>query len=230
MKFSLAEILQWSMAVAATNGDKTVLENLIMQLEKKDIITAMNRALRYACANGHTELASWLLTNTAVDINNKGYTYFRAQESTALVAACSRGHLKTAEKLLQCELCEVNVTAGSRQETPFHLVIWCSKYNWTELHQAASDGNAELIGNIVKKLCDVSTQNPEFSFTMINWLENSGRSALHITFLSGHYEAVRTLLSFSAKTQIKNDDGDSFVDIAKTWGNQELIILLDFVN
>ena len=226
MKCTEEDKKQWYMALAATKGDIKIVKDITENVKgKKFFKDAINRSFRYASVNGHTGLVSALLEDNEADINNIGFTHFFIGRSTALAAACARGQFKTVQVLLNNELCTVGEVTGHRGETPFNLVIWCDQENWTELHQVASDGREDSIGKIVR---DYSLKGGDYCYKMINWLDNSGRTPLHIAFLGGHTEVVKMLLSFFAETGIRNDDRESLAGVAKTWGRDELISILKF--
>lgn len=80
-------------------------------------------------------------------------------------------------------------------------------YQWShQLHQAASEGNAEQLQQLLKEGC-----NPNNKGGVYCWLrgayQHPTRTPLHYAAKEGHLECIRLLLMYGSNPNAKDEDG-----------------------
>jgi ankyrin repeat protein len=78
---------------------------------------------------------------------------------------------------------------------------------WTDLHSAASAGDAERVRELLKKGADPNAKN------------EYGNTPLHEAASRGHVDVVRLLLEHGADPNIQNNIGWTPLHLAAFWGH-----------
>lgn len=121
--------------------------------------------------------------------------------STPLISASWGGHCKVAEMLLNRN---ANVNARVMNAD-----------NRTVLHAASFSGNAELVDVLLQKGASVNTCT-----------STDRRTALHWAVQKGCVETVRLLVQYGADAMVRDAQGYSAVDIARSKGYVEIMAFL----
>ena len=142
-------------------------------------------------------------------------------ECNAILDACKKGNMKRVKKLLKPENVNCQDTHG-RNSSPLHLAAGYNNLDVAEfllennanaalqdrgglipLHNAASYGHVEMAALILK-------YNPN----IINVTDKWGYSALHEASQKGRTQICALLLAHGADATIKNQDGQSALNLA----------------
>lgn len=176
------------------------------------------RALQYAVFHGHTDMVRMLLSRGA----DTGST--EEDDDAPIFLAARQGHLEAARLLVEygADVCAVD----DRYATP--------------LHEAASRGHADLVRFLLKKGADPSAVDSDHSSPLhyakepdcIRYLILAGADVNARGFdgqppLAGQtVEAALMLLSAGADPLAEDDNGDTPIDLAIRWGDDDLARLL----
>jgi len=87
--------------------------------------------------------------------------------------------------------------------------------SWSDLHSAASAGDAERVRELLKKGADPNVR------------DEYGNTPLHVAAYEGHVDVVRLLLEHGADPTVKNKDGDTPLDLARARGHREVVSLIE---
>ncbi|KAJ3097529.1 hypothetical protein HDU96_000365 [Phlyctochytrium bullatum] len=155
---------------------------------------------------------------------------------TPLQAASVLGKEQTAKILLERGADVEALAHNERSRTALHIAairghagvfkllldqgasLWpVDKVGDTPLHLAAWKGNLEICRTILDR-----------DATEIDMKGENGNTALHLAVEENHLEVAEVLLSFGASLQLRRDDGNTPVDLAreKTPLNQRMFTLL----
>ena len=215
---------KWILSAACARDDVMEVSRLVFHIGS-DSAETMSHALRVAAYKGCLSVVDWLLRNTAADVGSYGVVWQGDGAVTALLAACSQGHLDVANLLAHSStpsvinLCSKKVREKEiiREDTAIHLVIWCNSKGWTILHDACSDGDIDkLIKLVYKRDIDLNAQ------------DNEGYTPLHAACAVGNLDVVRILLSVDADLNLTTDWGHTAEQLANDNGNQRLIDFLTY--
>jgi hypothetical protein len=86
---------------------------------------------------------------------------------------------------------------------------------WTDLHSAASAGDAECVRELLEEGADPNAKN-EYGWT-----------PLHVAAREGHVDVARLLLQHGADPSIRSRDGKTPLDLAKERGHREVASLME---
>ena len=172
----------------------------------------LNTPLTAACVNGHLDIVKYLVKECKANVNLPD-----RMENTSLVRACLNVRMSVSKYLL-CEVSEldVNSTFFHNNNTALHYVVWHSKDDNTQLHQACITGDVTEVSRLVFLIDN-----------KINVQDNNGDTPLHKACYHGHSEIIKTLMLVEADETITNDEGETPTQVAESYGHSELLPLLD---
>ncbi|XP_051724288.1 fibronectin type 3 and ankyrin repeat domains protein 1-like [Ctenopharyngodon idella] len=187
--------------------------------------------LMVAAQKGFTSLADILVKHGA-DINKREST-----GKNSLMLACYAGHLDTVKYLRNC---------GS---------TWQSRDTdgCTPLHWAVDGGHLPVITYMIQDGCKVDVMDKVSLWTPlmrvsaisgnaavasvllqagaeVNVRDKAGKTPLMVAVLNNHVELVKLLLDSGADHHMKNEYGAGAADMAKAFGRQNIINLLDKIS
>ena len=170
-----------------------------------------NTPLIAACENNHLDIVKYLMETCHADVNlsdSVGYT--------SLTKACRYVRISVSMYLMS-EISDIDVNIADRFDgnTALHLAVWCSKNDYTELHEAC------FRGNVTKVLRLVYMRDH-----MINVQDNAGDTSLHRACCNGQSDIVEILILAGADEKITNDWGKTPAQVAEREGHRELLKLL----
>jgi len=99
------------------------------------------------------------------------------------------------------------------------------KFDRTPLHQAAYEGNLDVVKHLILKGSEIDEKGA-FYLHLGTMELTLNCTPLHIAAKNGHFEVVKYLIYQGADVNLKTNDGDSVLDIAKTSGHQESIAII----
>jgi ankyrin repeat protein len=213
MKLSHDDRVTWLLATASARGDTKTVKLLTAQ-SSSQAIHDTSRSLLFACYNGRGDVVDWLMANTASSVCKVG-DLGTGGTMTSLTAACYSGHadlVKRLKTLLQCVTPHtVNIQCGVYNDSALHSVIWRGRDTRVNaLHNACANNNIEEV-NTLLYTDDVNVQ------------ANYGNTPLHRACQFGNVDIVWSLISVFANTNITNDKRRTLVEVAKDFGNNELV-------
>ncbi|XP_067311391.1 fibronectin type 3 and ankyrin repeat domains protein 1-like [Pseudorasbora parva] len=184
--------------------------------------------LMVAAQKGFTSLADILVKHGA-DINKRDNT-----GKNSLMQACYAGHLDTVKYLHNCgSTWQCRDMAGC---TPLHWAVDGGHLSvitymiqdgcevdvtdkvslWTPLMRvSAISGNAAVASTLLQAGADVNVRDKD------------GKTPLMVAVLNNHVELVKLLLDSGADHQMKNEYGAGAADMAKAFGRQIIVNMLD---
>ena len=162
-------------------------------------------ALMLAAEGGYVEMVR-LLVEHGVDVNAQYYGY------TALMLAAEGGHVEVARFLVE---------HGADVNAP-------NEYGDTALMWAARQGHVEVARFLVEHGADVNAQNND-GLTALMWAVLYFYVEMTMETTMERMEMVRLLVEHGADVNAQNNDGLTALSFAKTFGNQEIIDLLEAV-
>ncbi len=160
--------------------------------------------LDYAAGHGHKDIVQLLIDHArekglALDLNAKGGPF----HTPPLHAACGRGHANTAKILLE-NGANINATDQFGRHALHHAVIYGHKDIVQLLIDHAHKKGLEL---------DINTKGGQ-----------SETTPLHLACYKGSKDTVKLLLAAAASTEVRNAEGKTPLDDAKTDEIKQLII------
>ncbi|XP_073682713.1 fibronectin type 3 and ankyrin repeat domains protein 1-like [Garra rufa] len=187
--------------------------------------------LMVAAQKGFTSLVNILLKHGA-DINKRDST-----GKDSLMHACYAGHLNTVKYLRSC---------GSKWQS--RDIDGC-----TPLHWAVDGGHLPVITYMIQDGCEVDAMDKVSLWTPlmrvsaisgnaavasillqsgadVNVRDKAGKTPLMVAVLNNHVELVKLLLDSGADHHMKNEYGAGAADMAKAFGRQSIIKLLDNIS
>ena len=206
--------------------------------------------LEAACNKGSLLVTEWILRHWSAKIkslllriiqkimsrNNKitanDLTQFRKRTACinqALITACSNGHVKVIQLLVD-ETLFISEDVDRNGNTALHLVICNCSNDWTSLHAACDKNDADEIEKLLsayKHPRGKKIRDKKFHI-FLNKQNNYGRTPLHQACLVGHLGIVRILLSQFALTNIKNHWDETPYEQAIYNGNKHIQTFLEF--
>ena len=209
------KVLSMTLLLSCKSGHLDLVKWLMENTEAN--VNYINKKMRWytpltaACYNDHLDIVQYLEKTGRVSLSlpNDG-------DDTALTKAC----LNSSKSVLMYLLCEVNdldVNIGDRYgNRALHLVVWCSKDNYSQLHMACHKGDK----NEVMRLVYINSHN-------INVLNNAGNTPLHTACERGHSIVVENLMKLGADETITNDRKQTPALLAEKVGHSKLLKLLD---
>jgi ankyrin repeat protein len=180
-----------------------------------DEMTDVDKALRWAAQNGHTQVVRLLLEKPARFIIDSTNRY----GETALMLAAEKGHLEIVDCLLKG-----------------HAVINIQCQNGgSALIRAAKNGNSACVKALVNKGADITiTDNSNTALMLaaelghtdvvkilskniqlVNYCNKEGNTALMWAAKNGHIECVRILLAAGADVKMTNKKGGTALTYAQ---------------
>uniref|UniRef100_A0A8C1ZKA8 Fibronectin type III and ankyrin repeat domains 1 n=1 Tax=Cyprinus carpio TaxID=7962 RepID=A0A8C1ZKA8_CYPCA len=173
-----------------------------------------------------------ILVKHGADINKRDST-----GKDSLMQACFAGHLNTVKYLRNC---------GS---------TWQSRDTdgCTPLHWAVDGGHLPVIKYMIQDGCEVDVMDKVSLWTPlmrvsaisgnaavasillqagadVNVRDKAGKTPLMVAVLNNHVELVKLLLDSGADHHMKNEYGAGAADMAKAFGRQSIINLLDNIS
>ncbi|XP_065902087.1 mucolipin-3-like [Dysidea avara] len=204
---------------AAEYGHTQVVEILIKS--EADVNAADKNdetPLHYATENGHAEVVEMLLKSKAdvSAVKKNGWT--------ALHVAAHNGYSQVVETLLHFKT-DKNTTPLQVVQNSHDQVIQMgtivgvdvnviTRDGWTPLHFAAQNGNAHVVGMLIKSEANVNATTKD------------KQTPLHRAALCGHVEVVEVLMNFAANINSINEDGCTPLLVASQNGHAEIVEML----
>ena len=206
----------------------------------------LSKALIRSCLRGHLDVVKWFVEHTPANINYNREEWLYTPLVAAcfhdklnavkyLVKTChadvnlhdKRGeapltracrNVSTAVLMyLLCEVEDLDVNiANINGNTALHLAVWCSKNNYTQLHQASQKGDITDVLRLVYVRGDE-----------INVQDNLGNTPLHWACESGHKDILETLMLAGADETLLNDEGKTPAQVAESNGYSDMLKLLN---
>lgn len=187
--------------------------------------------LMVAAQKGFTSLADILVKHGA-DINKRDST-----GKNSLMQACYSGHVDMVKYLRNC-----GSTWQSRDTDG------CSPLHW-----AVDGGHLPVITFLIQDGCEVDVMDKVSLWTPlmrvsaisgnaavasvllqagadVNVRDKAGKTPLMVAVLNNHVELVKLLLDSGADHHLKNEYGAGAADMAKAFGRQNIIHLLDKIS
>ncbi|KAK2878411.1 hypothetical protein Q8A67_019202 [Cirrhinus molitorella] len=187
--------------------------------------------LMVAAQKGLTSLVNILVKNGA-DINKRDST-----GKDSLMHACYAGHLDTVKFLRKCgstwqsrdmDGCTALHWAVDGEHLPVitymihdgcEVDVMDKVSLWTPLMRvSAISGNAAVASVLLRSGADVNIR------------DKAGKTPLMVAVLNNHVELVKLLLDSGADHHMKNEYGAGAADMAKAFGRQSIINLLDNIS
>jgi ankyrin repeat protein len=223
--------------IAANSGNLDVVIQLISNgadINVKDSIG--NTSLHDAVENDHIQIVKYLISQGAeINTQNNGH-------QSPLHEAVVFNKVEMS-KLLVSEGANVN-TKDEDRKSPLHAAIINEnlelvkylaangadvnakdKFDRTPLHQAAYEGNLDVVKHLILKGSEIDEKGA-FYLHLGKMELTLNCTPLHIAAKNGHFEVVKYLLYQGADVNLKNNDGDTVLDLAKTSGHQESIAFI----
>jgi ankyrin repeat protein len=223
--------------LAANSGNLDVVIQLISNganINVKDSIG--NTPLHDAAENDHIQIVKYLISQKAeINTQNNGH-------QSPLHEAVEFDKVEMS-KLLVSEGANVN-TQDEDRRSPLHaavvnenleLVKYLTangaevnakdKFDRTPLHQAAYVGNLDVVKHLILQGSDIDEKGA-FYLHLGKMELTLNCTPLHIAAKNGHFEVVKFLVYQGADVNLKNNDGDSVLDLAQTSGHTESIAFI----
>ena len=205
----------------AGRGDIDIVNALIDKRADIHVKTHYNETAVYiASQNGHHEVVS-ILSKKGANVNVKD----RRSGNTALIVAVENNHIKVVE-VLSDNGADVHAQNNRHQMAlPFALkynrlesikilkeaaVKVQNMFGRTDLIEAASQGQLDIMNDLIEKGADINAQ------------DNEGRTALWWAVYEKQLEAVNTLLANGADVSIKDNNDTKPLNIADMWRHNEI--------
>eukprot|EP00731_Ephydatia_muelleri_P005259 Em0002g1435a len=153
---------------------------------------------------------------------------------TALHWAAYRGHIAIMHSLLK-HRANVNIRDNVSYRTPLHLASYDghveamkvllsggadvnaqTKFGRTALHWAATEGHGPAVQTLIASGASLNLQDD-------CW----GETALHCAASEGHPTVVKMLLSAGAQTDIRDKDGNTALDVARSEHQASVVAILE---
>ena len=147
----------------------------------------------HVVAESNSEVLLKLLLEQEVDINSRD-----SQGATPLHLASLKGHLRIVRTLLEYGA-KINPRKLTSYSTPLHLA-------------SASEDCAEVVEYLCKQRED-----------LVDEIESSGRTALHLACRNGCTSVVNILMGHGADVSRKDNDGLTPIQVACTYGHVEIV-------
>jgi ankyrin repeat protein len=190
---------------AVYQGQFQIVKHLITQgaeINAKDIRS--KTPLHVAVIDNRVEISKYLITKGA-EVNAKD-----GDGKSAL-------HHATINENL--ELVQALVSGGA------HVNIK-DKFNRISLHYAADKGYLEIVKHLISKGSEIDTKAA--FYLQVGSIELTlGCTPLHIAARNDHLEVVKYLVSQGADVNLKNNEDNNALDLAKNRGNQEIVAFLE---
>jgi ankyrin repeat protein len=100
------------------------------------------------------------------------------------------------------------------------------KFNRIPLHYAADAGYLEIIKYLILNRSEIDTK-AAFYIQLGSMELTLGCTPLHLAARNGHLEVVKYLVSQGADVNLKNNEDQNALDLAKIRGNQEVVAFLE---
>jgi ankyrin repeat protein len=179
-------------------------------------------ALRYAGETNNLELVR-LLIQTGADLNART----TIDHTTTLMAACSLGHLRIVDELLNDPSIRIDATDYADRTALYHACPYTSivkklvekeasvrgldRFHKTVLMRAAQIGNLDTLKILLGKKPD------------IDCIDADGHTALAYASIGGHPEAVALLLDHDADPAIADNDDATPLILAAKHGHADVV-------
>ena len=183
------------------NGHNVIVKNLLKKgakIDKRD--NDRSTALMDSCQNGHIDSVHTLINN-GVNINEK-----KNHGWTALMNACQDGHTEDVKALLK------NGSGGTINEK--------TEYGWTLLMFACCKGHIDIVRVLLRNGAEASLneKNEQDGFTALMMACKIDRERTDI---------VKALLEKGASINVKNNDNETALDIARRKNHDNIKQLLE---
>ncbi|KFY46443.1 hypothetical protein V495_02472 [Pseudogymnoascus sp. VKM F-4514 (FW-929)] len=136
---------------------------------------------------------------------------------TALHYAVIGGHSKIASHLLNAGA-NTELQSAIEHLAPLHakynVPVWMYCNNWTALHFAAADGNAEIATMLLRHGANIEA------------VDSAGQTALHLASSKGEVEIIHVLLQHNSKLEATDNAGASSLHKAAASGHLKIVSLL----
>jgi ankyrin repeat protein/uncharacterized caspase-like protein len=189
---------------AVYHGQVEIVKYLISQGAEININDIRNKIpLHYAVMDDNIEISKYLITKGA-DVNARD-----DDGKSSLHYTATYGNLELTTSL---------VTIGAQVNTR-------DKLNRIPLHYAADEGHLEIVkylitnGSTIDAKAAFYLQRGSMELTL-------GCTPLHLAARNGHIEVVKYLVSRGADVNIKNNEDQNALDLAKDRNNQEIVAFL----
>jgi ankyrin repeat protein len=124
-----------------------------------------------------------------------------ANQDAPLVIAAYKGYTEIVEKLLEAS---ADITAVDPQMKA------------TALHAAAYAGRTEAAKVLIRYKIDIDKQGPY-----------NGYTALHDAIWQNNIETAQVIIEGGANLEIKSNDGQTALDLAKARGRKQIVALIE---
>ncbi|XP_055610896.1 protein TANC2 isoform X2 [Uranotaenia lowii] len=222
---SLEHAAQQALIAAAGQGNTEIVEDFLdmgeVQVNRLDIITG-ETALTTACANGHTETVTILLSRGAAsDVRNR-------KDQSPLLISVKEGHWAIVERLLQSQT-DVEQTDSNGK---------------TALMVSAEEGHVGIIELLLNRGASLDTQDKD-GLTALSWAclrgkqqaakcllernankqhaDNTGRTPLDLAAYQGSAALVQMLLDHGAQIEHVDVNGMRPLDRAIACRNVQVV-------
>ncbi|XP_021708757.1 protein TANC2 isoform X2 [Aedes aegypti] len=222
---TLEQAAQQALIAAASQGNTEIVEDFLdmgeVQVNRLDIITG-ETALTTACANGHTETVTILLSRGgATDVRNR-------KEQSPLLIAVKEGHWAIVERLLQSQT-DVEQTDGNGK---------------TALMVAAEEGHVGIIELLLNRGASLGTLDKD-GLSALSWaclrgkqqaakcllernadkqhVDSTGRTPLDLAAYQGSAALVQMLLDHGAQIEHVDINGMRPLDRAIACRNVQVV-------
>uniref|UniRef100_A0A1Q3FMG5 RING-type domain-containing protein n=1 Tax=Culex tarsalis TaxID=7177 RepID=A0A1Q3FMG5_CULTA len=221
----LEQAAQQALVAAAGQGNTEIVEDFLdmgeVQVNRLDVISG-ETALTTACANGHTETVTILLSRgAATDVRNR-------KEQSPLLITVKEGHWAIVERLLQSQT-DVEQTDSNGK---------------TALMVAAEEGHVGIIELLLNRGADLTTQDKD-GLTALSWAclrgkqqaakcllernadkqhaDSTGRTPLDLAAYQGSAALVQMLLDHGAQIEHVDINGMRPLDRAIACRNVQVV-------
>ncbi|XP_052565733.1 protein TANC2 isoform X3 [Culex pipiens pallens] len=221
----LEQAAQQALVAAAGQGNTEIVEDFLdmgeVQVNRLDIISG-ETALTTACANGHTETVTILLSRgAATDVTNR-------KEQSPLLITVKEGHWAIVERLLQSQTDVEQADSNGK----------------TALMVAAEEGHVGIIELLLNRGADLATQDKD-GLTALSWAclrgkqqaakcllernadkqhaDSTGRTPLDLAAYQGSAALVQMLLDHGSQIEHVDINGMRPLDRAIACRNVQVV-------
>jgi len=159
-------------------------------------------ALIYAAANGNIDIVNELVNKGEEFINQGDHL-----NTTALIIAAGGGHLNIVDTLIN------HGAEIDKQDDLGH----------TALLSAAIHGHADIVNKLLDNGAEINKTDEDGNTALMLSVQTSN---LQDEYEGNKFNAVKTLLEWGANAELKNNNGDDALSIAKKVGRADILDLL----
>jgi ankyrin repeat protein len=229
---------QTPVQIAAHSANAEIVIQLVSNGAEINIKNYIGKTpLHYAVYYDEFQIVKYLISQGA-EINTKD-----SQNITPLLDAVIYNNVKISKYLIT-KGAEVNAKDGDGKSSLHYTVInenlelikslvsseanvnIRDKFNRTPLHYAADEGYLEIVKYLILQGSEIDAK-AAFYLQMSTVGLTLGCTPLHLAARNGHLEVVKYLVYQGADVNLKNNEDESALDLAKNRGNQEIIAFLE---